>query len=203
MGNPLRNVARRETLTLTLAIVVLVATIAPLTGVASAAEPRRDAELIARAMAFTEPFEGRRHRAYRDSTGHATVGVGFNLDRPGAREDLARLLPAIDFTELKHGRVRLSDAQIDALLRHDIARAIETARREVPNLDGLPDPARLIVIDMTFNLGSLKAWPRFRAALAAHDFARAADEMHDSRWRRQTGRRAAAHIRQMRGLATR
>lgn len=161
-----------------------------------------DDALIAAAARFIEPFEGRRHRVYEDSMGNLTIGVGFNLDRPGAAEDLAKLLPGVSYRGLRRGTVRLTDAQIDTLLRHDAARALESARRHVENFDELPRQAQLILVDMSFNLGSLRGWPGLQAAVEAGDFATAADEMHDSRWREQTGHRAQHLIALMQSLAT-
>jgi GH24 family phage-related lysozyme (muramidase) len=160
-----------------------------------------DAELLAAVIAKIEPFEGRRHRVYTDSRGHLTIGVGFNLDRPGAADDLQRLLPGVNVRALRRGSTRLTDAQIDRLLEHDAARALAEARRCFDNFDSLPRTAQLILVDMTFNLGSLRRWPNLRAAVAAHDFSAAADAMHDSRWRTQTGRRARHLIAQMHALA--
>jgi GH24 family phage-related lysozyme (muramidase) len=157
--------------------------------------------LIDLAMDFIEPFEGRRHKAYRDSRGYITVGVGFNLDRAGASQDIHKLLPGVGYRALRRGEVSLTDAQIDVLLRHDTQRAIDTARRQVTGFDTLPLDAQLIVIDMTYNTGSLHKWRDLRSALARQDFASAADAMHRSRWRRQTGRRARSLIELMQGLA--
>lgn len=167
------------------------------------AAPEADAgpSLIDQAVAFIEPFEGRRHRVYRDSRGNRTVGVGFNLDRPGAAEDIGRLLKGVGYAALRRGTTTLTDAQVDVLLRHDVQRAIDTARRQVTGFDTLPFDAQLIIIDMTYNIGSLHKWRNLRSALAQHDFASAADAMHDSRWRRQTGHRAAGHIELMHTLA--
>jgi len=162
-----------------------------------------DAALIDLAMQRIEPFEGRRHRVYRDTRGHHTVGVGFNLDRPGAAADLAQLVPGLSFRALRAGRVALTDGQIDAILRHDVARALVVARREVTGFDRLPLEARLIVVDMAFNLGSLRAWRDLRGALRRGDYAAAAEAMHDSRWRHQVGRRAETLIGKMRRLAER
>jgi GH24 family phage-related lysozyme (muramidase) len=156
-------------------------------------QPVAEPTLLDRAMAFIEPFEARRHRAYRDTRGHLTIGVGFNLDRAGAAEDLNRLLPDVGYPgyrALRRGDTSLTDAQIDVLLRHDAQRAIDTARRQITGFDTLPMDAQLIVIDMTFNTGSLHKWRKFRAALARRDYTAAADAMHRSLWRRQTGQRA-------------
>lgn len=159
-----------------------------------------DAELVAAAMAFIEPFEGRRSRVYLDSLGHPTIGVGFNLDRTGAADDLAELLPGVSYRAVRRGDQRLTDAQVDVLLRHDVGRALEAARRHVPNLDRLPREAQLVLIDMSFNLGSLSAWHDLRAAVAATNFDAAAAAMYDSRWRTQTGRRATRLIAIMESL---
>ncbi len=157
--------------------------------------------LLDRAVSFIEPFEGRRHRAYRDSLGNMTVGVGFNLDRDGAADDLKKLLPGVGYRALRRGDVSLTDAQIDILLRHDARRAIDTARRQFTKFDSLPLDAQLVVTDMTFNTGSLHKWRRFRAALSRQDYAAAADSMHRSLWRRQTGRRAEHLIELMRSIS--
>lgn len=157
--------------------------------------------LLDQAVGFIEPFEGRRHRAYRDSRGYLTIGVGFNLDRAGAAADINRLLPGVSYRALRRRDMTLTDAQIDVLLRHDAQRAIDTARRQVDGFDALPNDAQMIVIDMTFNTGSLHKWRRLRAALAQQDYGSAAEAMHRSRWRRQTGQRAEHLIALMRSLS--
>ncbi len=167
----------------------------------SDAQSEQAVALIDRAMDFIEPFEGRRRRAYDDSTGHRTVGVGFNLDRAGAASDINNLLTGVSYRALLRGDRSLTDAQIDVLFRHDTQRAIDTARRQVAGFDSLPMDAQLIVIDMTFNTGSLHKWRKLRAALARQDFTSAADAMHRSHWRRQTGQRAQRLIELMQGLA--
>lgn len=169
--------------------------------VAIQAEQATESTLLERAVTFIEPFEGRRHRAYRDSRGNMTVGVGFNLDRDGAAADLKKLLPGVGYRALRRGDIALTDTQIDTLLRHDAQRAIDTARRQVTEFDSLPLDAQLIVIDMTYNTGSLHKWRRFRAALDRQDYAAAADSMHRSLWRRQTGRRAEHLIELMRSMS--
>ena len=158
--------------------------------------------LLDRAAAFIEPFEGRRHRAYRDSRGNMTIGIGFNLDRAGAADDLEELLPGINYYALRRGSITLTDSQIDKLLRHDTQRAIDTARRQFKNFDQLPTEAQLILIDMTFNTGSLQKWRNLRSAMAREDYSAAADAMYRSQWRKQTGQRASHLIQLMRELAT-
>lgn len=173
------------------------------TGRTARPTPADDAALLAQALPLIERFEGRLDRAYDDGFGNLTVGVGFNLDRGNARETLAAVAPEVDYQALRAGRIALTDAQIDALLRHDAEQALASARQYVGNFDELPLEARLILIDMSFNLGSIAGWPDLRAALAASDFHTAAREMADSAWREQTGRRANHLIHAMRTLADR
>lgn len=167
----------------------------------AAPEANAGLSLIDQAVAFIEPFEGRRHRVYRDSRGNRTVGVGFNLDRPGAAEDIGRLLKGVGYTALRRGTTTLTDAQIDVLLRYDVQRAIETAKGQIIDFNRLPRQAQLVLVDMTYNMGSLDRWLDLRRALAHNDYTAAADAMHDSRWRRQTGQRAKSLIELMHGLA--
>jgi len=166
-----------------------------------AISPGNQPTLIEQALVFTEPFEGRRHRAYNDSRGRRTIGVGFNLDRAGAASDINKLLPGVSYLALRRGDASLTDAQIDVLFQYDVQRAIDTAGRQVKGFDDLPDGAKLVIIDMTYNLGSLGKWRKLRAALVSSDFTAAANAMHRSVWRRQTGHRAASHIELMHRLA--
>jgi len=163
--------------------------------------PHTQPTLVEQSQIFIEPFEGRRHLAYNDSRGNRTIGVGFNLDRAGAESDINRLLPGVSYRALRLGDATLTDAQVDVLFQNDVQRAIDTAGRQVTGFEDLPDGAKLVIIDMTYNIGSLGRWRKLRAALARSDFTAAANAMHRSTWRRQTGHRAAGHIELMHSLA--
>ena len=112
--------------------------------------------------------EDRRSYPYEDSTGHITIGVGRNLSTVG-----------------------LSDDEIDLLLENDIARALHGAET-LPYWDQLDPVRQLVVADMIFNLGlpRFEGFVRANRALRLGDYDEAADEMLDSRWARQVGRRA-------------
>jgi len=112
--------------------------------------------------------EGRRSYPYVDSVGKTSIGVGRNLDDKGLRE-----------------------SEIDFLLENDIAEALDEAEK-LSYWDDLDNVRQLIVADMVFNMGL----PRFKGfintnqALREGDYKKAAEEMKDSKWFRQTGRRA-------------
>jgi GH24 family phage-related lysozyme (muramidase) len=139
---------------------------------------------------FIEAHEGRRVDAYLDSRGIRTIGVGFNLQRPDAREKITAL--GLSYDAVCRGEVRLTDAQIDRLLDSDIADAEAGARRCVRGFDVLPAQAKMVVIDMVFNLGvgGFSAFRKMIAALEARDWNKAAAEMRDSAWYHQVGQRA-------------
>jgi len=120
--------------------------------------------------------EGLRLKAYRDTEGHLTIGVGRNLDAVGLYPD-----------------------EVDYLLDNDLRRIKDHV------LTGLPwtvklDEARFgVLLNMCFNLG-LRGLLQFRqmlGAVEAGDWARAAEEMLDSKWAGQVGQRAERLAKQM------
>lgn len=159
--------------------------------------------LLEEQMAFTSPFEGgRQPRVYTDTEGHPTVGIGFNLDRSDARRRLTDV--GADYDKVRAGTETLSNQQMDTLFRQDVEHFTAAARGIVSNFDSLPRTAQLIIVDMTFNLGS-DGFSKFRKAIAAferNDFETAAAEMQDSTWYGQVGRRSRHHVAAIRALAT-
>ena len=121
--------------------------------------------------------EGVRRCVYADQFENPTIGVGHLLPRP-APEGLC-----------------WPEDKIFAVLQHDIERAASGARHDL-DADGiwakLRRGPREVLIEMSFQLGSSGLW-RFSRMLSAvrwGDFDRAADEMLDSRWAKQTPGRA-------------
>jgi GH24 family phage-related lysozyme (muramidase) len=147
-------------------------------------------ELVAR-------HEDTRSRVYDDGAGHPTVGIGFNLDRADARAAITNL--GVDYDALRSGAVELTEQQITQLFDRDLNQAVAAGERTVSNFNELPANVQLVVIDMVFNLGEA-GFSRFAnaiAAIEAQDFQRAAAEMQDSAWYRQTGTRAQEDVRLM------
>jgi GH24 family phage-related lysozyme (muramidase) len=145
-------------------------------------------------------FEGGPHeKAYLDSSEHPTVGIGFNLDRDGAQSDIEKL--GLDYGAVREGTQTLNPEQIDTLFTKDVNDAIAGARRAVSNFDDLPADKQVVVVDMVFNLGEtkFKGFEDTIKAIDASDWKTAAAEMTDSRWYGQTGNRAEADVKLMRG----
>ncbi len=120
--------------------------------------------------------EGRRRKPYIDSVGKLSIGVGRNLDDRG-----------------------LSDEEIDFLKARDMDDAIKGAET-LPYFAALDEIRQVVIADLVFNLGlgRFNGFVKTNAALAAHDYETAADELLDSRYARQTGRRANLNAKRLR-----
>lgn len=120
--------------------------------------------------------EGVRNFPYEDSVGILTIGVGRNLEERG-----------------------LTDEEVEHLLHTDANNAIEDAR-SFDYWNSLNPARRIVLADMCFNLGitRFKGFVKTNIALHAGDYETAADEMVDSRWYRQTGRRSKRLVKAMR-----
>ena len=129
--------------------------------------------------------EGFRANPYLDSVGRPTIGYGT--------------------TRLLGGPVTLTTPPIsepDArqYARSDIFVALLTARALFPRLENMNHVRQEVLVNMAYNLGQtrLAGFKRLRAAIQRLDYQAAADEMHDSRWFHQVGKRSSRLVRQMR-----
>lgn len=112
--------------------------------------------------------EGLRLKPYRDTVGKLTIGVGRNLDDVG-----------------------ITRAEALFLLRNDVEE-VRTQLERYPWYTQLDPVRQKVLIDMAFNLGigGLMQFRKMLAALEAGDYGKTADEMLDSKWARQVGKRA-------------
>ena len=118
--------------------------------------------------------EGFNGYQYDDHLGNPTIGYGT-------------LLP-------------LKEKQGEMLLRIDIEDMVIELQRAKPFIDSLPLDAKMVLINMTYNLGvpRLLGFRKMWEALERGDFPRAADEMLDSRWATQVKGRAERLAKKMR-----
>lgn len=126
----------------------------------------------ARLAADLRRDEGMRSRAYKDSEGYWTIGVGRLID-----------------PRLGGG---LSDDEIELLLANDIARVVEELDQALPWWQKLNDARQEVLANMAFNLGvgGLLKFKRTLSMLEHGEFAEASREMLRSKWARQVGKRA-------------
>lgn len=120
--------------------------------------------------------EGMRRKPYRCTAGKLTIGVGRNLDDRGISPDEAMYMLAND---------------------------IKDARREMsaafPWFDKLDDVRQAVLIDMCVNLGlsRLQGFRNTLALIGVGKYEAAAQEMLNSKWAEQVGRRAQRLSRMM------
>lgn len=113
--------------------------------------------------------EGLELSLYKCTGDKWTIGVGRNLDDRGITEDEARYL-----------------------LKNDIAIVEEELLRVKPSVADLDGVRQRILVDMGFNLGipTLMKFQNMWTAIEDEDWIEAAEQMLDSRWAKQVGRRA-------------
>ena len=116
-----------------------------------------------------ELHEGRRTFPYKDTVGKLTIGVGFNLDDVG-------LLPE----------------EIDFILRNRINLVRTSLASLIPWFDTLDEVRQAVLVDMGFNLGvvGLLKFKRTLGSIEDGDYTTAAEQMLESKWADQVGRRA-------------
>ncbi len=113
--------------------------------------------------------EGLKLRAYRDSVGKWTIGIGHNL------EDRS---------------ISMSAAQL--IFEDDVAAIKGELQKYLPWTDALDEARAGVLLNMAFNLGigGLLEFRNMLAALQAGNFENAAAEMLKSKWAKQVGQRA-------------
>lgn len=137
-------------------------------------------DLFRKVSLMVEQHEGRVAHAYQDSEGYWTIGVGHLID------------------ERKGGK--LPDAIIDQLRDLDVGDKWKELCEAWPHIENLDEVRTAVLVDMAFNLG-VAGLLKFKDALKAVEEKRwrdAADEMLQSKWAVQVGRRARRLSKMMR-----
>lgn len=120
--------------------------------------------------------EGMRRKPYRCTAGKLTIGVGRNLDDRGISPDEAMYMLAND--------IRDSRRELSAAFHW---------------FDKLDEVRQAVLIDMCVNLGlsRLQGFRNTLALIGVGKYEAAAQEMLDSKWAEQVGRRAQRLSRMM------
>jgi lysozyme len=151
--------------------------------------------LLKLAMDFTKPFEGIKHEIYTVQ-GIEHIGIGLNLTAPNA--DMLLRIAGSSLDSVKGGE-QLREDQIYLIYENSMTEAIEMAQSYLPTLNEHPTDVQLIIIDMSFNMGTrIKQFRKLKEALEQHNYQRASKEMVDSKWYNQVGNRAKSLTQLMR-----
>ena len=117
--------------------------------------------------------EGLRLYPYVDTVGKITIGVGRNLTDRGITEAEAMVLFENDL-KIAEGAAK------------------QCAKDYGIDFDSLPENIKCVLIDMAFNMGyfRLKSFKRMFSCVKREDYRGMAEEMMDSLWAKQVGKRA-------------
>lgn len=91
---------------------------------------------------------------------------------------------------------KLTSRQIERLFAADLKIACDTAYQSTRQFSSHPKQVRIILISLSYNVGSqgYRDFVRFRAAIDRFDYKAAARELDDSLWSTQVPNRAARYI---------
>ena len=134
--------------------------------------------------------EGEVHEIYLDHLGLATFGIG-HLVRDDDPESGLPVGTPVD-----------NDRVVEAF-ESDIETVLSDCNKLYPDFNDLPEEAQRVIANMMFNMGRprLSKFKGMKSGVDARDWARAADEMVDSRWYRQVTNRADRLVERIRALA--
>jgi len=143
---------------------------------------------------FIREHEGYRPRVYQDTRGIPTIGIGFNLMRPDAKQILNQV--GADYDSILSGGNDLTDSQIKEVFKITLSIAYKDAKKWIPAFDGLPRNIKLAVLDLSFNMGytRLSKFIKTKQFIVAGNYQSAASELQKSKWATQVGRRANSLI---------
>lgn len=117
---------------------------------------------------YTRRYEGLSVMPYKCPTGRLTIGYGHNLENGISKE-------AAEF-----------------ILEQDMAAAEKSVTKQFAWWKRLNEVRQFVLVDMCFNmgLGKLCTFKKMLSAVQRGDYTAAANEMLNSRWAVQVGRRA-------------
>ena len=126
-------------------------------------------ELVNEIRDHIKEYEGFSALVYSCPSGYDTIGFGRNIEQKG-----------------------ITKQEAEYLLANDIQQCIKELKGIMNRFDDLPDKAKLVLIDMCYNLGLSKLlnFENMLDAIDARDWEKAAEELLDSRYARQVKRRA-------------
>ena len=133
--------------------------------------------------------EGCVYELYLDHLGYPTFGIGHLVIESDPENGQAVGTP-------------VSDDRVDAAFDADVEIVLSECKVHYPDFDDLPEEAQQIIANMMFNLGRprLSKFRGMKAGVDSKDWNLAAEEMVDSRWYAQVGRRAERLVERMREI---
>ena len=134
--------------------------------------------------------EGCVYEIYTDHLGYATFGIGHLVIESDPENGQAVGTP-------------VSEDRVTDAFNSDIKTVLSDCEKLYSDFENLPEEAQQVIANMMFNLGypRLSKFRGMKAGVDARDWNLAAEEMVDSRWYAQVGKRAERLVDRMRALA--
>ena len=126
--------------------------------------------------------EGLRLQKYTDSVGFPTIGYGHLIENNESIPDT------------------ISKQEADKLFDSDFTHHKQAAER-IKGWKKATEAQKAALIDLTFNMGPswVDGFPKFKAAFAEGDYQKAGEELRNSQWASEVGRRADTIINLIKG----
>ena len=133
--------------------------------------------------------EGVKYEIYKDHLGYPTFGIGH----------------LVTDTDAEFGcdvGTAVSEQRVEEAFDIDVQVVLRECDKLYPDFDNLPEEVQQIIANMMFNLGRprLSKFKGMKRGVDNQDWNGAADEMVDSRWYRQVGKRAERLVERMRNV---
>ena len=136
-----------------------------------------------------ENDEGVKHEIYLDHLGYPTFGIGHLITKtdPEYGEDVGE---------------PISDERVQEAFENDVEIVLGDCKKLYGDFDSLPEEVQRIIANMMFNMGlpRLSKFKGMKRGVDSKDWNAAADEMVDSRWYAQVGKRAERLVDRMRNV---
>jgi GH24 family phage-related lysozyme (muramidase) len=154
---------------------------------------------------FIKYNEGNRSRSYKDTKNNKTIGVGFNLQSPGAREKIASI--GLDYEKIASGKQKLTQKQIDSLFKISMKETIRFAKKAIREncgreIETFPKMIQLIIYDMEYNMGpkGFRKLEGLFSCLQINNFDGLANYLEGTEWYKDVGNRSKKIIDMIRKL---
>jgi len=133
--------------------------------------------------------EGMVLEPYKDSLGISTIGIGRNLEDGGITDVELDYIGKTLEQVLEQG---LTQEEAYYLCRNDISNVEKELLETKPYVNQHDSVRQMLSVDMGFNMGvpRLMKFVKMWGAIEVGDFYEASEQMMDSRWATQVGRRS-------------
>lgn len=136
--------------------------------------------------------EGLCYKAYKDTVGKTTVGIGFNMDDPNAKGIWLHADIPESFIGVHNDLIPLSTNSVVKLLNTCVDNCRMDLESIFSDFNTYPDNIQLALINLIFNLGKTKflQFNTFIGFIKSNLYSNAALDLNTTTWTKQVPNRA-------------